>query len=1297
MATLVVVGVGAALQGSVAAGSAAAVALAVATAAAAVGAAYIDQRYVYPALFGKDSPRNPNTAGLGIDTMTGNDGDPGHRSWGRYALVGGHVLWFENMRVIENRTSSKKGGGATIARRIADIGVGLTRNRIESVESIFADQRVLWRREANNAVWIDHRATIALVGAGARISITATADVQDFSNVLREGSIVTLRNAIGPNNGYYRVHAVLPKGSPSAPFGYLELTPIDGIAAAAGSPGTNVAPMEIRRRDLCLAFEGLAIPSSSTLYPEFAVPGPLPSPHPYLQNGQDVVFSERELIGSAAGKFFRARVPAGLTVLIANTSVSTPPIADGSVWYCERVFRNAAGNRFAWHLSGRGPYTGVDFLPDRWGASTNRMRLEIDGVEGFLEASPGQEIIFYIGTDTELADPDLAAIYGSDNVHGYRGLARFTIRNFNLSNFGDRVPQLSAAVKVADNHSTHDLIRDLMREALGPSVSLDLSALPAEQLLGYTRRGQQSTTTTIQPVAIAYGIESQERGHTWAFFNGANAPIHRLREDELGAYVDRPTLSAFKHSRVQPRDLPRRLMVYYRDPTNDFSRTQKMSRVSSPSNPSVEDVAVDIDPVVLYPWDAQRLVDRLHQEAIVGRDQGQLVLPPSRIDVLNNDRVTFTALNWNDEEATIDTGSILHQTQVGEIEPRSVSLEIVLTNQGTCRVVDNGAGLLDGYPGELFPLHRSVNYATGLVRLELAEEVDRGNSTSAGTTTTLNDSGGGWAVNSLVGKIIVLTNLEYTTWSERSVVTANTGTQVTFSPAMGVATWSGVAYMILDRANIEEGLVHYEFPHPWTMRVQRVTRQRNRLIQLDLVSVRDTFPVVGSPVQTNSPNWQPSVRPAALTWHVLDIPGILPSTVQRAGVFYAACAQRGSQWRGAGVYTSPDNISYSLRAVVGEQSVIGRLQGFGPEQFRSEATSGTTTTLTDSTLSLTTNALVGRRVELLTEDESLVVNTVEVTANTATSITFTPEQGAAIAAGKKYRVMGAMQVAGSASPAVVDGISRVVVALDYGALTTATLDELLRDHGRNAVLLGGEVVQFQTAQHDTVNDTWILSGLIRGRRDTADQIGAHVAGDRFVALENLGESVSGVATGVFDEFEGPGIQGRALWWKIVPNGGNVDDVAGQLIAVHAANVRPFAPAAVVQGSLADWGYDAVLAGQSYDATDWLTADVVVRWFPRSRSVAPEFGAGGAAWQAGLDPVERYLVEVLSNDVVVDSDIVGGTTAGSPQVHRTYRYTLAQQTAAGFASGDAAVIRVTQIGHGGEGGLGRPASISWTVP
>jgi hypothetical protein len=1309
MATILVAGVGAffGTQATAAGAAGAAGAIAAATAAASIGAAYIDTKYVYPALFGKDSPRNPNSPGLGIDTMTGNDGDPGHRSWGQFAMVGGHVLWFENLEQAENRTGSKKGGGATITRRVADVGVGLTRNRIEAVESIFADQKVLWRRESNNVVWIDHRATIALNGPGTQVAITPTADTQDLGQIFHVGNIVTLRNATGgTHNGYYRVHFVWPKGSAAAPFGYLELTPIENVAPSAGVAGTAVSPLEIRRRDLCLAYVGAVMPGPDQ-HPLIVFPGPDLSPgavtNGYLVNGHDLRFDSAGSAHSsqwvsAVGRTFRAIRPTGATGALLNWA---------GLWRCRRVTLSPGTGTAQNQARVRAEFVSLEyppnspyelFRPDHWGVNGSRLRLEVEGDEGFLEPSPGQEIVFYLGTEDEGPDPDLVAIYGADNVHGFRGLARFTIRNLNLTNTGDRVPQLSAAVRVSGNHSTHDFVRDLMAEALGPGTSLDLSRLPSQRMLGYTRRGQQQTTTTMQPVAIAYGIESQEQGRTWSFFDGASATLHRLREDELGAFVgSQPSLSRFSHRRIQDRDLPRRLSVYYRDPTNDFTRTQKMSRVATPGDLAFEDVSVDIDPVVLYPWDAQRLVDRIHQEALAGRDQGTITLPPSRCDILNNDRVTFTALNWNDEEAAIDDGAIAHQTQIGEVEPRSVSIEIVIVGHGNCRVVDDGDGNLDGYPGDLFTLSNDVDYDTGAIALELGVEYERGLSTSSGTTTTLNDSGGGWLSGELVDKIVVFTTAGYVDVVERSVVTANTSNQVTFSPATSIAYGAGAHYMLIDQAPIEEGLVRYEFPNPWVMRVQRVTRHRNRTINLDLVAVRESFPIVGSPVQQNELNYQPSIRPAFLASHVLDIPAIVPATMLRAGVFYAACAKPGSVWRGAAVYTSQDDISYSLRALIHEQTVMGSLMGFGAEIYRGEVTEdGTATTMVDDTASWATDELADLRVELLDEDETTVVAVLSVTSNTADEITFDPEMPVAVQEGQKFRIMGPMQVA-DASPAVVDGLSRLVVQLDYGTLTGATFAEIAQDNGRNWALIGNEVVQFLAVEHDAINNTWVISGVVRGRRDTADQIAEHEAGDRFVLLDNLGEAVTGVATGFFDEFDGPGIQGRTLWWKIVPNGGNVDDVTGVQLAVHGANVRPFAPAAVVQGSLADWGYDAVLASQSYDATAWLSDDVVVRWFPRSRALAPEFGAGGANWQAGIDPTERYLVEVLLGDVVVDSDIVGGTATGSPLVHRTYRYTLAQQTAAGFASADEATIRVRQIGHGGEGGLGRHASIGWTVP
>src|SRR5687767_8384056 len=189
MAQIVVAAAGAALTAGQSGATLAL--LTVATAAATIGAAYIDQRYVYPKLFDRDDPQQPNV--VGIDEMTGNDGAPGHRSWGRLALVGGHVLFFEKLETIDVSQGSKKGTAASFKRRIAHVGIGWTRNLITSVEQITADQKVFWRRDSNNAVWSDYRAFITTASGGARLRIVPTAgDVQDLAQVFKAHQVVRI-------------------------------------------------------------------------------------------------------------------------------------------------------------------------------------------------------------------------------------------------------------------------------------------------------------------------------------------------------------------------------------------------------------------------------------------------------------------------------------------------------------------------------------------------------------------------------------------------------------------------------------------------------------------------------------------------------------------------------------------------------------------------------------------------------------------------------------------------------------------------------------------------------------------------------------------------------------------------------------------------------------------------------------------------------------------------------------------------------------------------------------------------
>ncbi len=95
--------------------------------------------------------------------------------------------------------------------------------------------------------------------------------------------------------------------------------------------------------------------------------------------------------------------------------------------------------------------------------------------------------------------------------------------------------------------------------------------------------------------------------------------------------------------------------------------------------------------------------------------------------------------------------------------------------------------------------------------------------------------------------------------------------------------------------------------------------------------------------------------------------------------------------------------------------------------------------------------------------------------------------------------------AGATTTLLTDGVTdfwdeanAVVVQLIAGALESRPEIDVL--NGYNAAVVGNEIIQFRMAE--LIGDrTYRLSGLLRGRLGTEDQVGSHAAGERFVLLE----------------------------------------------------------------------------------------------------------------------------------------------------------------------------------------------------
>lgn len=87
-----------------------------------------------------------------------------------------------------------------------------------------------------------------------------------------------------------------------------------------------------------------------------------------------------------------------------------------------------------------------------------------------------------------------------------------------------------------------------------------------------------------------------------------------------------------------------------------------------------------------------------------------------------------------------------------------------------------------------------------------------------------------------------------------------------------------------------------------------------------------------------------------------------------------------------------------------------------------------------------------------------------------------------------------------------DEANSVTVVMTSGTLESRPEMDVL--NGYNAAVIGSEIVQFRTATLIAAN-TYLLSGLLRGRLGTEDQVDRHSLGERFVLLETgLIESMS---------------------------------------------------------------------------------------------------------------------------------------------------------------------------------------------
>jgi len=218
----------------------------------------------------------------------------------------------------------------------------------------------------------------------------------------------------------------------------------------------------------------------------------------------------------------------------------------------------------------------------------------------------------------------------------------------------------------------------------------------------------------------------------------------------------------------------------------------------------------------------------------------------------------------------------------------------------------------------------------------------------------------------------------------------------------------------------------------------------------------------------------------------------------------------------------------------------------------------------------------------------------------------------------------------------------VTIGPGGGALSNATADAVL--NGAKTYLIGDELVQAKNADL-IAPSTYLLSGFLRGRRGTEWQMAGHVAGERFVDMSTVVRVPL-----AFSEL------GQAFLYKAVSLGSTLASATSSSFTSRGAALRPYSP---------------VHVGGGHDAS----GNVTINWQRRTRI--------GGAWVDFADvplseTTELYVLQVWNSTYTVCARVVTGLT--SP----TFAYTSAMQVTDFGANQQTIYITVGQLGAYGLG-------------
>ena len=137
----------------------------------------------------------------------------------------------------------------------------------------------------------------------------------------------------------------------------------------------------------------------------------------------------------------------------------------------------------------------------------------------------------------------IAAAEGAGNTPAFKDMAYIVFNDLNLEDYGTRIPNFEFICSNSALADVRACINDILSDSELLASEYDVSAVAAEEVVGYSVVGITETSKKLQPLALAFNILVQERGGVIHFLtHSATRTKVELDADYIGAYNnDKPT------------------------------------------------------------------------------------------------------------------------------------------------------------------------------------------------------------------------------------------------------------------------------------------------------------------------------------------------------------------------------------------------------------------------------------------------------------------------------------------------------------------------------------------------------------------------------------------------------------------------------------------------------------------------------------------------------------------------------------------------------------------------------------